>query len=61
MKHLLTNAPMLKIAYPDKDFLVCTNYCKEGLVGVLLQKGHVIYYEYRNLNKHEMHYVTYDL
>jgi hypothetical protein len=30
LKHLLTNAPILKIADPDKDFLVCTDACKEG-------------------------------
>jgi hypothetical protein len=31
MKYLLTNAHVLKIADPNKDFLVCTNSCKEGL------------------------------
>jgi hypothetical protein len=37
LKHLLTNAPMLKIENPNKDFLVCTNSSKEGLGGVLMQ------------------------
>jgi hypothetical protein len=36
LKHLLTHAPMLNIAYPENDFLVCTNACKEGLGGVLM-------------------------
>ena len=36
MKYLLTNAPVLNIVDPNKDFLVCTYACKEGLVGVLM-------------------------
>jgi hypothetical protein len=61
MKYLLTNATMLKIAYPNKDFLVCTDSFKEGLGGVLMQEGHVICYESRKLNEHEINYVTHDL
>jgi hypothetical protein len=45
LKHLLTNAPVLKIADPEKDFLVCIDACKEGLNGVLMQEGKVICYE----------------
>jgi hypothetical protein len=45
LKHLLTHAPVLKIANPEADFLVCTNSCKEGLRGVLMQEGSVICYE----------------
>jgi hypothetical protein len=52
---------MLKIAYPNKDFLVCTYACKEELGGVLMQEGHVICYESRKLNEHEINYVTHDL
>jgi hypothetical protein len=37
LKKLLTNAPVLNIADPKKDFLVCTNACKEGLSGFLMQ------------------------
>jgi hypothetical protein len=36
LKYLLTNAPVLKIADPNKDFLVCIDACKEGLGGVLM-------------------------
>jgi hypothetical protein len=61
LKYLLTNAPVLKIADPNKDFLVCTDACKEGLGGVLMQEGHVICYESRKLNEHEINYVTHDL
>jgi hypothetical protein len=61
LKHLLTNALVLKIADPEKDFLVCTDACKEGLGGVLMQEGKVICYESRKLNEHEKKYVTHDL
>jgi hypothetical protein len=37
LKSLLTSAPILRIAGPDVDFVVCTNACKEGLNGVLSQ------------------------
>jgi hypothetical protein len=42
LKYVLTNAHVLKIANPNKDFLVCTYSCKEGLIGVLTEEGHVI-------------------
>jgi len=37
LKHLLTTAPILKIADPYQDFTVCTDACNEGLGGVLIQ------------------------
>jgi hypothetical protein len=52
---------MLKIADSDNDFFVCTNVCKEGLKGVLMQEGRVICYESRKLNEHEINYVTHDI
>jgi hypothetical protein len=61
LKHLLTHAPVLKIVDPEADFLVCTNACKEGLEGVLMQGGSVICYESQKLNEHEVNYVTHDL
>jgi hypothetical protein len=36
LKKLLTNSPVLRIAYPNEDFVVCTNACKEGLGRVLI-------------------------
>jgi hypothetical protein len=36
LKHLLTNAPILKIAYLEKYFLVYNDAFKEGLGGVLM-------------------------
>ena len=61
LKGLLTTTPILRIADPDKDFIVCTDACNEGLGGVLTQEGHVIAYESRKLKTHENNYVTYDL
>ena len=52
---------MLKITDPEADFLVCTDACKEGLRGVLMQGGSVVCYESRKLNEHEVNYVTHDL
>jgi hypothetical protein len=45
LKQLLTSAPILKIADPSKDYVVCTDACKEGLGGVLSQEGFVVCYE----------------
>jgi hypothetical protein len=52
---------LLKIADPDKEFVVCTDACKRGLGGVLMQEGQVVCYESRKLNEHEQNYVTHDL
>ena len=37
LKSLLTSAPVLKVADPERDFLVCTDACGKGLGGVLEQ------------------------
>jgi hypothetical protein len=61
LKKLLTSAPVLRIADPNEDFIVCTEAFKEGLGGVLSQNGFVICYESRKLKEHERHYATHDL
>jgi hypothetical protein len=61
LKQLLTSAPILRIAYPNVDFMVCTDVCKEGLGGVLSQNKFVICYESRKLKEHEKNYATHDL
>jgi sulfur transfer complex TusBCD TusB component (DsrH family) len=61
LKHLLTSAPILRIADPNMDFVLCTNACKEGLEGVLNQNGFVMYYESNKLKEHEKNYATHDL
>jgi hypothetical protein len=57
----LTSASILKIENLDEDFMVCTNVCKEGLVGVLTQKEHVVCYESRKLKENESNYATHGL
>jgi hypothetical protein len=52
---------VLKNADLDNDFLVCTDSYKEGLEGVLMQEGYVIFYVSKKLNEHEINYVTHDL
>ena len=61
MKNLLTSAIVLKIAKPEKDFVVCTDAYEQGLGGVLMQDNHVICYESRKLKEHEKNYATHDL
>ena len=53
LKTLVTSAPILRIAYPNKEFVVCTYACNDGLGRVLTQEGHVIAYESRKLKIHE--------
>ena len=45
LKELLTIEPILRIADPNKDFVVCIDACNNGLGGFLTQEGHVIAYE----------------
>ena len=61
MKKLLTNTHVLKIVDPKKDFVVFTDACIEGLGGVLMQEGFVIFYESRKLKEHGNNYATHDL
>jgi hypothetical protein len=61
LKQLLTSAPILKIVDLSKDYVVCTDACKEGLGGVLSQEGFVVCYESRKLKEHEKNYATHDL
>ena len=58
---MLTNAIVLKIAYLDKEILVCTNACKIGLGGLLMQEGQVVCYKSKNLNEHKHNYVNCDV
>ena len=51
----------LKIVDPRKDCVVCTYACIEGLGGVLMQKGFVIFYKSRKIKEHEKNYATHDL
>lgn len=53
-KYLLRHVSILRIIDPKKDFLVCTDACKDGFGGVLMQDEHVIFYESRKLNENEI-------
>ena len=53
VKKLLTGAHVLKITDPKKDFVVCMDACIEGLDGVIMKEGFVIFYESKNLKEHE--------
>jgi hypothetical protein len=61
LKNILKSAPMLNIADPNEDFVVCEDACKEGLGGVLSQKDHMVCYESRKLKEHERNYATHCL
>jgi hypothetical protein len=61
LKELLTSALVLKIDDPNESFVVCTDACKEGIGGVLIQNEHVIGYESKNIKEHERNYATHDL
>jgi hypothetical protein len=52
-KGLLSTTPILRVAYPDKYFIVCMDPNKEVLGGFLTQYGHVIYYKSCKLKEHE--------
>jgi hypothetical protein len=61
MKNLSKTTPILNIVDPNEYFIVCTDACKEGFGGVLIQNGHVICYESRKLKEQERNYATHDL
>ena len=61
LKHLLTTNPILKIDNHFKDFVVCTDACREVLGEVLIQENYVVAYESRKLKEHENNYSTHNL
>lgn len=61
LKNLLTTAPVLSVADPEKEYVVCRDARKEGVGGALMQEGKVIAYESRKLKEHEQKYSAYDL
>ena len=60
LKHLLNTTPILKIVDPFKYFVLCTDACKEGLGGVLIQENYVVAYESRKLKEHKNNYAMND-
>ena len=53
LKELLTTAPVLQVADPNREFEVCADAFNEGVGAVLTQDGKIITYESRNLNDDE--------
>ena len=53
IKQFLMTAPILWMADPNGDFIVCIDASKEGLGGVLLQNDCAICYESRKLKERE--------
>jgi hypothetical protein len=58
---LLTSAPILKIVYPENDFVTCIDACIKGLGGVFMKEGNVIWYESCKLKEHENNYAVHTL
>ena len=61
LKNILTSAPILKVVDSEKDFVVCTDACNQGLGGVLVQDNYVVCFESRKLKEHVKDYATHDL
>jgi hypothetical protein len=61
LNDLLTSEPILKVVYPYKNFVVCTDACKEGIRRFLMKNGHVTFYKFTKLKEHEINYATHDL
>ena len=61
MKTRLTSAPVLTLPDGVDGFVVYCDASRVGLGCVLMQKGKVIAYAFRQLKPYEKNYPTYDL
>jgi hypothetical protein len=61
LRTLLTSAPVLAQLDIEKPFDVYCDASGTGLGCVLMQEGQVIAYALRQLQKHEVNYLTHDL
>ncbi|GJQ97665.1 putative reverse transcriptase domain-containing protein [Tanacetum coccineum] len=61
LKDNLCNAPILSLPDGVEDFVVYCDASNQGLGCVLMQRGKVIAYAYRQLKIHEKNYITHDL
>ncbi|GJS17018.1 putative reverse transcriptase domain-containing protein [Tanacetum coccineum] len=61
LKDKLCNAPVLALLDGPEDFVVYYDASKIGLGCVLMQRGKVIAYAFRQLKIHEKNYTTHDL
>ncbi|XP_076929894.1 uncharacterized protein LOC143594463 [Bidens hawaiensis] len=58
---MLCNAPILALPEGVEDFIVFCDASKQGLGCVLMQRGKVIAYAWRQIKGHEKNYTTHDL
>lgn len=58
LKHIITNAPILRYPNFNKVFKIITDASNFAIGSVLTQDGHPIAYASRTLNKHETNYST---
>ena len=61
LKRRLTSTPILILPSKDDEFIVYYGASKIGLGAILMQKGKVIAYGFRQLKIHEKNYPTHDL
>ncbi len=61
MKRCLTEAPVLTLPTPGKEYTVYSDTSHNGLGCVLMQDRNVIAYASRQLKPHERNYPTHDL
>ena len=61
LKDRLTSAPTLTLPAEDEDFIIYNNASRLGLRVVLIHKGKVIAYAFRQLKEHEKKYPTHNL
>ncbi|GJX63169.1 putative reverse transcriptase domain-containing protein [Tanacetum coccineum] len=61
LKDKLCNAPILTLLDGPEDFVVYCDASGIGLGSVLMQRGRVIAYAYRQLKIHEKNFTTHDL
>ncbi|GJU77755.1 retrotransposon protein, putative, ty3-gypsy subclass [Tanacetum coccineum] len=61
LKDKLCNTPILALPDGPKDFMVYCDASGIGLCCVLMQRGKVIAYAFRQLKIHEKNYMTHDL
>jgi hypothetical protein len=61
LKDKLTTSPVLAVPEPGKDYAVYCDASKHGLGCVLMQERKVIAYGSRQLQPHELNYLTHEL
>ena len=59
-KTTFDNNTIFKLVDPFGEFIVCIDTYKEWMGGVLMQNGHVIFYESHKLKDHERNYEVHD-